>query len=324
MKNILVTGANGFLGSNTINELLIHGYYVKGFLRDSNKYYGEVSNNLELIEGDIKNVNDLNTALFNCDCVIHTAAITDQNLLNYDDYYEVNVKGVINVTKAAIKNKVNRIIYVSTANEFGYGSLENLGDETREMSYPFNKLFYSKSKKAAHDFLLTKLSQIEVIIVNPTFMIGAYDTKPSSGKIVLMGLRNRFVICPSGGKNFVWVKDVSIGIINAMKNGINGEAYLLANENLNFYDFFNLLRENTENNFKIIRLPNSLLMLLGQTGSILRKFGVRTNFSMESMKALSVNNYYSNEKAKRELRIDFQPIEYGIKEAVSWFLKKPN
>mgnify|MGYP000736771473 CR=1 FL=1 len=88
MKNILVTGANGFLGSNTINELLIHGYYVKGFLRDSNKYYGEVSKNLELIEGDIKNVNDLNTALFNCDCVIHTAAITDQNLLNYDDYYE--------------------------------------------------------------------------------------------------------------------------------------------------------------------------------------------------------------------------------------------
>jgi len=42
------------------------------------------------------------------------------------------------------------------------------------------------------------------------------------------------------------------------------------------------------------------------------------------MKALSVNNYYSNEKAKRELRIDFQPIEYGIKEAVSWFLKKAN
>jgi len=237
-KKILVTGANGLLGFNTIIKLLSEDYYVKGFLRNRNKFTGVQDKRLELIEGDLQDIEKLESALEDCYCVIHSAAITDQNILDYNDYYNVKVKGVINVTNAAIKNRVKRIIYVSTANEFGYGNLECLGNETSEMRYPYNKFFYSKSKKVAHDFLKTKLNQIEVVIVNPTFMIGAYDSKPSSGRIVLMGLKNRIIFCPPGGKNFVCVDDVSKGIINAIKKGRNGEVYLLANQNLNFYDFF--------------------------------------------------------------------------------------
>lgn len=319
MKNILVTGANGLLGTNTIKELIAHGYYVKGFLRDINKFSGELHKNLELLEGDIKNTNHLNKALFNCEYVVHAAAITDQNLLKYESYYDINVQGVINVTEAAIHNKVKKLIYISTANVFGYGSLEDLGDETCKIKYPYDKLYYSKSKKEAHEYLLTKLNEIEVVILNPTFMIGGYDSKPSSGRIILMGLQNRFVLCPTGGKNFVCVGDVAQGIIKAISKGRNGEAYLLANENLSFYEFFKLLRANSDNKFKIIKLPESLLFLLGQFGHIIRKLGFKTYLSLENMKAVTVNNYYTNEKAKSKLMLNFKPIEFGIKEAVIWF-----
>ena len=123
MKNILVTGANGLLGLNTIIELIAQGYCVKGYLRDSRKITHEIKGSLELVEGDIRDIQKLNSALRGCDCVIHTAAITDQNLLDYEHYYDVNVKGVMNITNAAIENKVKRIIYVGSANEFGYGNL---------------------------------------------------------------------------------------------------------------------------------------------------------------------------------------------------------
>lgn len=322
MKNILVTGANGLLGMNTIIELLAKEYCVRGFLRDSRKFPFAIRKNLELIEGDILVEQKLDSALVDCDCVIHTAAITDQGLLSYDSYYKVNVQGVINVTKSAIKNKVRRIIYVGTANEFGYGDLYDLGNETNKMKYPYNKLFYARSKKAAHDFLLSKKNEIEVVVVNPTFMIGPFDSKPSSGKIVLMGLKNRFIFCPPGGKNFVCAKDVARGIVNAIQYGKNGESYLMASENLTFNQFFERLKDHVDNDFFIINLSSRVVLLVGLFGSALRLIKVRTQFSYENMKSLCINNFYSNSKARLKLGVVFNPIDEGIRESVSWFRKK--
>ena len=322
MKNILVTGANGLLGLNTIIELIAQGYCVKGYLRDSRKITHEIKGSLELVEGDIRDIQKLNSALRGCDCVIHTAAITDQNLLDYEHYYDVNVKGVMNITNAAIENKVKRIIYVGSANEFGYGNLDDLGDETREIKYPFNKSYYARSKKEAHDFILTKMKEIEVVVINPTFMIGAHDSKPSSGKLVLLGLRKRFVLCPPGGKNFICVKDVAKGIIKAINYGNNGEAYLLANENLTYHDFFKTLKKESDRNFIIIKVPNIMLQFAGLFGNMLRSLRVKTNFSSENMSAVCINSYYSNKKARTELGLEFSPITKGLKESVMWFRNK--
>ena len=88
---------------------------------------------------------------------------------------------------------------------------------------------------------MDKKNEIEVVVVNPSFMIGAFDSKPSSGKIILLGLNKRFILCPPGGKNFVCVRDVSKGILAALKEGTNGEAYLLANSNMPYIHFFKLL-----------------------------------------------------------------------------------
>ncbi|GAA4963708.1 NAD-dependent epimerase/dehydratase family protein [Algibacter aquimarinus] len=319
MKNIVVTGASSLLGINTIVSLLKEDYVVKGFLRNKDKFIGGENPNLKLIEGDIRSLEDLDKVTTNCDCVIHAAAITDQNLLKYEDYYEVNVECVKNIVNAAIKNRVKKIIYVSTASEFAQTDLGVLGNETSILEYPFNKSFYIKSKKEAHDFLLTKLNEIEVTIVNPSFIIGAFDTKPSSGKIVLMGLKNKIVFCPPGGKNFVCATDVSKGIISAIKKGRNGESYLLANQNISFLDFFKLLRKLTRNKFLIIKLPKKILLLIGYMGSVLKGLGVKTNFSLENMKTISINNFYSNNKAVTELDIVFKPIENGIKDSIFWF-----
>jgi len=319
--NVFVTGANGLLGCNTIIELLKCGFHVKGLLRSRGKYNSIKHENLELIEGDITNKEYLDEVLFNCEYVIHLAAITDQNLLNYNLYEEINVIGTKNILLAAIKNKVRRIIYVSTANVFGFGPLNNLGDETKKMKHPFDKSFYANSKKEGQDFALSKINEIEVVIVNPTFMIGPYGSRPSSGKIILMGLKNPYVFCPPGGKNFVCAKDVAKGIIRAMKYGVNGEAYLLANENITFCNFFKLLRRNTKNNFLIIHVPKYALLLLGYIGNLIRSIGIKTNFSDVNMKALCINNYYSNNKAKKQFEINFNPIEEGIIEAIEWYSK---
>ena len=318
---VLVTGANGLLASNTIIELLNRGYLVKGFLRNKEKFKCDYHKNLQLVEGDITKIEDINNAIIDCEFVIHAAAVTNQDLLNYKEYYEVNVQGTKNIIEASKKSMVKKIIYISTANVFGFGTKHNLGDESHKIKFPFSKSLYAKSKLEGQEVVKSNSDKIEVVIVNPTFMIGAYDSKPSSGKIILMGLNKRIIFYPPGGKNFICVKDVSIGIINALKKGVNGEAYLLANENLTYKEFFLKLQTESNKNTYYIKLSKNLLLFIGLIGNLIRKIGIRTSISVENMRALCIHNYYSNKKAKTELGLSFNPIEDGINEAVDWFKK---
>lgn len=321
-SRIFVSGANGLLGTNIIIELLNLGFYVTGFLRNKNSFVGRFHENLCLVEGNLSSKNDLDNAMINCEYVIHTAAITNPKLIEYNEYEEVNVLGTKNIIQTAIKNDVKRVVYVSTATVFGFGTLNNLGNESNPIKYPFNKSHYSKSKKEAQDYVLAKKTEIDIVVVNPTFIIGAYDSKPSSGKIIQMALQNKIVLCPPGGKNFVSVKDVSKGIIKVLKKGINGEAYLLTNQNMTFKNFFKLIRKRTKRKFVILQLPKFVLLMLGYTGSVIRYFGIKTHFSIENMKTICLNTYYSNNKSKNQLGLTFYPIENAIDEAVDWFAKR--
>jgi nucleoside-diphosphate-sugar epimerase len=318
-ERVLVTGANGLLGTNTIIELLNQGYHVTGFLRDKKSFVGSSHHNLEFVEGNILNKDDLNRALINCKYIIHIAATTDPKLSKYSDFEKINVSGTINVVETAIEKNLKRIIYVSTANTFGYGSLDSLGDESKQMMSPFIKSNYSKSKKEAQDYVLTKKNEIETVIVNPSFMIGAYDSKPSSGKIILIGIKKHILLCPPGGKNFVCVKDVSKGIIAALNQGSAGEAYLLSNANMSYRLFFKLLRNHTKSKTIILQLPKLVLLIVGWIGNCMRFVGFKTQFSLDNMKILCVKNYYSNTKAKEQLGISFSPIESGLLETIDWF-----
>lgn len=318
---VFVSGANGLLGTNIIIDLLSQGFSVLGFLRNKNSFVGEMHGNLKLVEGNLSNKNDLDSAMANCKYVIHTAAITNPKLIQYDVYEEVNVLGTKNIIEAAIKNSVERVVYVSTATVFGFGTLNNLGTESTPIKYPFDKSHYSKSKKEAQDYVLTKKDEIDIVVVNPTFIIGAYDSKPSSGKIIQMALQNKIVICPPGGKNFISVKDVSSGIVELLYKGNNGEAYLLTNQNMTFKSFFKLIRECTKSNFVILQPPKFVFLIFGYIGSLIRYFGFKTHFSIENMKTICLNTYYSNHKSKTHLGLNFQPIENAIDEAVEWFAK---
>ena len=95
------------------------------------------------------------------------------------------------------------------------------------------------------------------------FIIGAYDSKPSSGKILLFGVRHGVQWCPAGGKNFVHASDVARGIVNALTMGRVGECYLLAGENLTYKEFFLLLNKIAGRKRLLIKIPKGIIHLAG-------------------------------------------------------------
>jgi dihydroflavonol-4-reductase len=167
--------------------------------------------------------------------------------------------------------------------------------------------------------VLSKSKEIDVIVVNPTFLIGPYDNKPSSGRIILMSFGKKVVLYPPGGKNFVHVADVAKGIVSTLEIGKNGEKYLLANENLTYREFFQKLSAKSNSRVILIKIPKYLLLAIGIVGSILKYAGIKNELFLTNMSMLCTCNFYSNKKAKTELNIKFRSIDIALQEAIEWF-----
>ena len=118
---ILVTGANGFLATNIVNALLESGYQVRGLLRRKNSYAGPGHPGLELVEGSFTDETALSGAMEGCTAVIHSAACTSQSATE-EDYRRINVEGVRTVFGTAVRSGIGRVVYISSANIFGYGT----------------------------------------------------------------------------------------------------------------------------------------------------------------------------------------------------------
>lgn len=317
-ETVLVTGANSLLGTHTIHELLEAGYNVRGLLRAKKSYIGPECPELELIKGAFTDEKTLRRAIDGCEYVVHCAAMTGQSG-NYESYEPINVTATERLVRIACEAKVKRIVNVASANIFAYGTKERPGDESTPIAYPFTESAYARSKYEATLRLRKFHGWIDIVTVCPTFMLGRWDSRPSSGRAILMGFGRKMMFCPPGGKNFVAAGDVAKGIVAALTKGKDGEKYLLAGENLTYEEFYRLLSSRAKYRQHIVRIPSFILSCAGGIGNLLAKLGVNTEISGTNMRILRIGNYYRSEKSVRELHIHYRPVSEAVDEAVEWF-----
>jgi dihydroflavonol-4-reductase len=129
MKKVLVTGANGFLGSNLIRELYRSGYEVKILIRPSADLRSISDIPCEIFFGNIDNKEHVQQAVAGADIVVHAACITDQWAVSFEQYERVNFLATQYIADACLEHGVKKLIYVSTANTMGPGSKTLPGDE---------------------------------------------------------------------------------------------------------------------------------------------------------------------------------------------------
>lgn len=318
--NVLVTGANGLLGHHVVMELLNRHHVVQIIVRSSRNIYFDLSA-VEVFEGNFMESDLLKEAAKGCDAIIHIAAVTATNLLHYADYQKINVEGVTRVIKVADELKINNLVYVSSANTTGYGSEQQLADERSIIAFPFTKSFYAQSKLESESLIVeaSRKPDQHFVIINPTFMIGAFDPKPSSGKLLLMGYKRKLMFTPKGGKNFVAVHDVAVAVCNALTQGRNGERYLVSGVNLSFREYYSLQKQVGGYRQYSIELPNGLLKVIGKIGDVFRLLGIKTELCSMNLRQLMIREYYSNRKAQTELDLPQTELGIAVKEAIDWF-----
>ncbi|HQM47021.1 MAG TPA: NAD-dependent 4,6-dehydratase LegB [Smithellaceae bacterium] len=128
-KKILVTGADGFIGSHLTEELIRRGFNVRAFvLYNSFNSWGwldhaepEIKKNLDIFAGDIRDPHGVKTAMKGCDVVFHLAALIGipYSYHSPDTYVDTNIKGTLNIVQAARELGVAKVLHTSTSEVYG-------------------------------------------------------------------------------------------------------------------------------------------------------------------------------------------------------------
>ena len=128
-KKILVTGADGFIGSHLVERLLEEGCRVKAFCYyNSFNSWGWIDsfskdkiNQLEIFTGDVRDPNGVREAMKNCDIVFHLAALIaiPYSYHSPDSYVDTNIKGTLNIVQAAKDLGVQKVLVTSTSEVYG-------------------------------------------------------------------------------------------------------------------------------------------------------------------------------------------------------------
>ena len=320
VSKVFVTGADGMLGNHVVRELLRQHYNVKAFVLPNGPVATLSNLNIEIAKGNILDLIEINQNISDCDIVIHIAASTSVWPTSHNAGSKVNIEGTKNVFEAALNAKVKKVIYVGTANSFGAGLIDSLGNENSVYSADKYHLDYMDSKREAQNVVESYKNKIHYAVINPTCMFGAYDSYIGSGAFIEAIYKGKIPFASPGGKNYVCAKDVAVGIVNAIAKGKDGECYITGNKNLSYKEAFEKIASTLGIKKSFIVMPKVLVLvygfLLGLIGTV---FSFKPKLSLPLSRIACDDHYYSSEKAIKELNLPQSPIEEGIIEAITWF-----
>lgn len=320
----LVTGANGFLGAHLCNRLTQEGMDVFALVR-TNSDLTELKNNkkIQYVNGDITNLESLDKALGSLkpQAVFHLAGYVGYKKSERELMEKVNVQGTKNLVDSMIKNEIQKIIHVSSVVAVGAGFTKTeVLDENSKYNLSRLDLGYFETKKKAEDLVkqMTESKQIESVILNPSTIYGPADAKKGSRKTQLKVAQGKFKFYTSGGVSIVSVEDVIEGIYQGFLKGRNGERYILSGENITIQSLFEKISEFAGVPAPQILLPDWVLHTLGIVGDKLSAIGFKDTVSSENAWTATLFHWFSNEKAKKELGIQFKDANYSLKQSVDW------
>lgn len=323
---VFVTGGTGFIGANLIRHLVARGDEVVALVRKANMVLEGLP--IQLVEAPITDADALAPLVRGCGGIYHVAGLFDASPGGARRMREIHVYGTQALLRAAEREGVPRLVVCSSSVTVGFGPREAPGDEDTPLD-PGAIYGTSGALRTYHD---TKLQSeqlaaswggVEAVIVNPDYILGAWDVKPTSGQLIVTMAKSPFLpVYPKGGKCFQDADDCAIGHILAMEKGVPGRRYLLGNENLSYQEFMTMVAEVTGKRPPILPLPDLALGLAGAVGERLLALDPHRFAGLDPnvLRSMRQQRYRSGRRAVDELGVPTTPIRESVEKAYRWFV----
>lgn len=313
---ILVTGATGFLGAELIHQLTTQNLKVRALKRNSSVIPDLIKENpfVEWFVADINDQATLAEAFESVTQVYHCAAFISFNPKDKAKLLKINIEGTSNIVNLCLDNNV-RLVHVSSIAALGNAKKGELITEKDYWEYDPNVHSYAISKYEGEMEVWRGIAEgLDAIIVNPAVIIGknaGFDGSGAIFKLVKEGLK----FYTDGATGIVDVSDVAKCMMLLMNTEITAERYTLSADNLNYKTFFEEIARGFGIKPPSIEAKPWMLGIAWRAAKFISIFsGKAPALTKDSARSSFNLSYYSNEKIKTTININFKPLTESIRE----------
>jgi len=315
---VLVTGASGLVGSFIARALVNNGFSVKALRRETSDISAldDLQDKIQWISSDILDVITLKEIVSSVDYVIHSAGMVSYHQEDKELLYQINVEGTRNLINACLDGKVKKFILISSIATFANHNLNGKPKQVNENSpqkLDNLKTNYAKAKFFAEmEAWRGKTEGLFTMVVNPSVVLGPGNWHESSTRLFRYVYdENKFFIDTK--VNYIDVRDLAYIVVNLLQRGNNGDQYIASAGSISYKELFEKMASCFDKKPPSIKTGNFMLRLgywLSQLKSLITFR--RASITKEIISSGNSRVFYSNDKIKQDLLLEFRSIDDTI------------
>ena len=325
MNIALITGGSGHVGANLVRELTKRDFKVRciDFDGDHRAFEGY---DVELIKGNITDIESIDRAFENVDVVFHTAALISLVRKDKDIIQSVNVMGTKNVCELSLRHGVKKLIHFSSVDAFVREPLDQALLEDRPLVTDPNAVPCDLSKADAQRIIYDYCEKgLNASIIHPSGIFGPNDFKPSLFGQEFINIANgKRSYTVNIGYDYVDVRDLCATAINCIEKGESKQNYIVGGNYIDFVGIGEIMSKKLNKQlikgtlpffFVYLSLPSSYLQALF--------FNKPRSATLDSIHTVKVQNkLIPSNLAKEILNHKPRPVDETINDTVEFFQKR--
>ncbi|MCB9760812.1 MAG: NAD-dependent epimerase/dehydratase family protein [Alphaproteobacteria bacterium] len=321
-RTILVTGASGHIGGLLARRLIEQGHHVRGLYRSGGPHIADLDMAHHCV--DVRDAQAVSKAVAGADLVFHLAARISLAGGDYDRPLteSINVGGTRNVVEACMAHGVRRLVHFSSSHALNRPDDDPPLTEDTPLLGDDEGFPYDRSKAKGERLVREAMTKgLDAVVVAPSGVIGPFDHGPSkTGAQIRALMRGSFAVIPSGGYDFVDVRDVVAAALAAAERGRTGHKYLLSGGYAPIQQVMAHVADACGRGGRILTLPRWLLRLPAPAiEQVCRMFSLEPLASGMMLDTLRGQIDMRSEKARAELGFTPRPLAETIADTVAWF-----
>lgn len=325
MKKILITGANGLIGSYISRQLINHTQHeIYALTRKSSNVnlLDTVADRIKTIEGDLQELDKIDDQIAQMDLIIHTAGVVSYHKEDHPLLYQVNHQATKELVNLCLNFGIKDFLFLSSVSAINSGRPDLVTDENSKFAVgPHNSTYGITKHLAEMEVWRGAQEGLNVAVLNPSIVIGAGIWKNSSLQMFQQVWDGMPLMTP-GSNGFVDVRDVATACTLLIEKGLRGQQFVLNAENRPYDEIITAiskgLNKKPPKRYLSKYMIPCLVGLERIRSFILRKRPLLTSTALE--KSLDKQKYAGN-KITAELGLNYRPIDQSIEESCKAFLE---
>ena len=319
---VLVTGSSGITGGHLVTRLQQGGFSVRVLLDLERESPLTRDLPLERFQGDSLDMEAVSSAVagvqavFNCDMRCACRLPIRKAVRSY------NLDATRNVVVAMARHGVEDLVHVGTAFSFGWGTLDEPGDEdTPYRGAPFGLADLDAARQAQELALrYSDSGRLRCVVINPTLVLGPGLSRSGPAFALLESAARGRPLSPPGGVNVVGASDVADAALKALGRGRQGRCYIAGGDNLSFRQLLEKLCSAFGSDPPAETVAGRAFLTSGLLGRARAKISGKSAGSTPELARIAAEPlYYSSTRSARELSYSPRSSDIAIEEACDWF-----